>query len=155
MRNPEFQVTAEEVENLQGSGAALSTFPLKERRQPGYITRPFGTLLSFGDGASLVVSVISQTASIICQMASLQTPILHRDISIGIGSIIHHGDACQACLIDFGTAVHAPTGSFTAATLHSMPATSTFMARSVLEGGAYTLSLELSLESLMSLFSWQ
>ena len=78
-------------------------------------------------------------------MASLQTPILHRDISIG--SIIHHGDAYQACLIDFGTAVHAPTGSFTAATSHSIPATSTFMARSVLEGGAYTLSLEL--ESLM------
>ena len=104
-----------------------------------------GPLLAFGDDASLVVSVISETASIIARLAGLETPVLHRDISIG--NIIHHGDAHEACLIDFGTAVKAPMGSFTAETAQSITGTCTYMARSVLEDGAYTLSSEL--ESLM------
>ena len=64
----------------------------------------------------------------------------HRDISIE--NIIHHGNAHEACLIDFGTAVKAPTGACTAVNAHSITGTSIFMARSVLEGGAYTLSSE-------------
>ena len=55
--------------------------------------------------------------------------------------------AHEACLIDFGTAVEAPTGSFIAVTAHSITGTSTFMTRRVPEDGVYTLSSEL--ESLM------
>lgn len=109
------------------------------------ITKPFGALLAIHDTASLIVSVISETAAIIHQLASLSIPVLHRDISIG--NIIYHGDARMAYLIDFGTAVKAPTGCFTAVTEHSITGTSTYMARSVLEGGAYSVSSEL--ESLM------
>lgn len=136
---------AEMLEYLARAGVTGVPQVMEHGNVPGHlpyiITQPFGTLLAFGDHESLIVSVISATASIISQLASLETPVLHRDISIG--NIIHHGDACEACLIDFGTAVKVPTGSFTVVSAHSMTGTSTFMARSVLEGGAHTLSSEL------------
>lgn len=94
------------------------------------ITKPFGALLAIHDATSLIVSVISKIAAIIHQLASLVTPVLHRDISIG--NTIYHGDAHMAYLNDFGAAVKAPTGCFTAVTEHSITGTGTYMARSVL-----------------------
>lgn len=140
---------AEMLEHLAGLSVTGIPQVVEHGTLPGdvsyIITKPLGALLAIHDTASLIVSVITETAAIIHQLASLDIPVLHRDISIG--NIIYHGDACMAYLIDFGTAVKAPTGCFTAVTKHSITGTSTYMARSVLEGGTYTVSSEL--ESLM------
>ncbi len=112
---------------------------------PYVITRPFGSLLAINDSAELVISVVQGAASIIQQLAFLTPPVLHRDISVG--NLIYYGDDQSTLLIDFGTAVVAPTGCFSAVGPQSITGTSTFIARSVLEGEGYTLSSEL--ESLM------
>ena len=109
---------------------------------PYIITRPFGSLLAIKDSAELVVSVAQRAAFIIQQLASLLPPVFHRDISIG--NLIHCGDAQTTFLVDFGTAVLAPRGRHLT---DGVTGTSTFIARSVLEGEGYTLSSEL--ESLM------
>ena len=112
---------------------------------PYVITRPFGSLLAINDSAELLISVVQGAASIIQQLASLTPPVLHRDISVG--NLVYHGHDQSTYLIDFGTAVVAPTGCFAAVGPQSITGTSTFIARSVLEGEGYTLSSEL--ESLM------
>ncbi len=81
-------------------------------------------------------------------MACRTPPVLHRDISFG--NLIYHGDDQSTFLIDFGTAVVAPTGRFLAVNPRSITGTPTFIARSVLAGEGYTVSSEL--ESLMYVF---
>jgi len=112
---------------------------------PYVITRPFGSLPAMNDSAELIISVVQGAASIIQQLACLTPPVLHRDISVG--NLIYYGDDQSTFLIDFDTAVVAPTGRFLAVDPQSITGTSTFIARSVLEGEGYTLSSEL--ESLM------
>ncbi len=109
------------------------------------ITKPFGHHLEFNDSAQLVVSVIDGAAAVIQQLASHTTPILHRDISIG--NLIYHDDPLVTYLVDFGTAVRAPGGHFSALSTYNITGTSAFVARSVLQCQGYTLSSEL--ESLM------
>ena len=114
---------------------------------PYVITRPFGSLLAINDSAELVISVLHEAASIIQQLACRTPPVLHRDISVG--NLMYHGDDHNTFLIDFGTAVVAPTDCLPDLGLgpQSITGTSTFIARSALEGEGYTLSSEL--ESLM------
>ena len=112
---------------------------------PYVITRPFGSPLAINGSAELVMSVVQGAASIIQQLAFLTPPVLHKDVSVG--NLIYYGDDQSTFLIDFGTAVLAPTSCFSAVGPQSITGTSTFIARSVLEGEGYTLSSEL--ESLM------
>lgn len=112
---------------------------------PYLITQPFGSILVVGDNADLILSVIGRAVLIIEQLADRPLPVLHRDISVG--NLIYHGEDQETFLIDVGTAVVAPTGQFSAVSLQSITGTSTFIARSVLEGEGYCLSSEL--ESLM------
>ena len=111
---------------------------------PYIITQPFGSLLAFGDSAEMILSVVHRAASIIQDLAFLEPPVFHRDISIG--NLIYHGDGLDTFLIDFGTAVTAPSGCNSAVGT-SITGTCTFIARGVLEGEGYSLSSEL--ESLM------
>ena len=110
---------------------------------PYIITRPFVTLLD--DSAELIVSVVQQAARTIDSLPTLDSPVLHRDISIG--NIVYHRSPGSACLINYGSAVSAPTESFKTMTPNSITGTTTFMARRVLEGRGYSLSSEL--QSLM------
>ena len=107
---------------------------------PYIITKPFGTHLSITDTAELIVSVISQAASTIHSLAARNPPIFHRDISLG--NLVYSGDLQVTYLLDFGASIeglHPGVGQITG--------TSTFIARSVLEGKGHSLSTEL--ESLM------
>ena len=112
---------------------------------PFLITKPFGRRLEFNDNAQLVVSVINGAAAVIQQLASHTTPILHRDISIG--HLVYYDDPPVTYLVDFGTAVRAPTGHYSALSTNSITGTSAFVARSALQCQGYTVSSEL--ESLM------
>ncbi|KAL0034272.1 hypothetical protein WJX77_006407 [Trebouxia sp. C0004] len=96
------------------------------------ITHPFGRLLASDDNAELSVKVFQGAASIIQQLACRTPPVLHRDISVR-NLIIYHGDDQSTFLIDFGTAVVAPTGCLSAMDPQSITGTSAFIARSVLE----------------------
>ena len=115
---------------------------------PYLITRPFGSLLDIDDSAELIIRVVQGAASIIQQLACRTPPVLHRDISVG--NLIYHGDDQSPFLIDFGTAVVAPTGRFEAVNPQSITGTPTFIAQSVLQGEGYTMSSEL--KSLMYVF---
>lgn len=89
--------------------------------------------------------MVQGAATIIQQLACRTPPVLHRDIPVG--NLIYHGDGQSPFLIDFGTAVVAPTGRFEAVNPQSITGTPTFIARSVSQGEGYTVSSEV--ESLM------
>lgn len=108
---------------------------------PYLITRPFGNLLAIDDSADLILKVIGRAALIIERLAKRKPPVLHRDISVG--NLVYCGEDQETFLIDFGAARDADV----AQSLQSITGTSTFIARSVLEGEGYSLSSEL--ESLM------
>ena len=108
---------------------------------PSVATRPFGSLVAINDSSELVLSVMLEAATIIQHLACLTPPVFHWGIFVG--NLVYHGDDQSTVLIDSGTAVVAATGCISAVGPQSMTGTSTFLARSVLQGEGYTLSSEL------------
>ena len=124
------------------------------------VTRPFGSLLEFGDSADLIVDVIKQTAIIVGKLADLG--YVHRDISVGNIMYVKADECVKAMLLDFATCrpiqrmdLQSPSQLSTG--MASFPpccimGTPLFAPCSVLRGKPHTVSSELEALQLLLTF---
>lgn len=123
--------------------------------QPFLVTAPFGRCLELDDSAELILGAIACAAKVIGRLAQFDPPVLHRDVSLGnlmimpetLRQALKQGKADGAYLLDFATARHAPGGQYRSSSSHGVTGTPLFMACSILDNKAHTVSSDL--ESLL------
>ena len=127
---------------------------------PFLVTSPFGRCLEIGDDAGIILGAAASAAKTVGELAKLEPPVLHRDLSLGniivlpedLEQAMEDGGGIEAYLLDLATARRAPGGQLASTSCLELTGTPLFMAISILEGGPHTVSSDLESLFLLLVF---
>ena len=122
--------------------------------QPLLVTAPWGRTLTIDDSAAVILSAVSAAAETLQAMGNLPEPTCHGDISLGnlivVCSHQQNISDCKTYVLDWVTMRKEQQGEM--AECKEATGTLTFMAISVLEGFANTISADLESLALILIF---